>query len=92
VLNDELHDPPPERDRLSRLDLDVACFALEGAPELVDGILAFGSAIRFPCAPPASSSVPIDIAIPTAIVAIAGLTNCIVVDGQAGVERSRRGS
>jgi hypothetical protein len=40
--------------------------------------LAFGSAIRFPRAPPASRSAPSDIAVPTQIVLIAGLTNCIV--------------
>jgi hypothetical protein len=37
-----------------------------------------GSAIRLPCAPPASSSAPIDIAIPTQIVCTSGLMNCIV--------------
>ena len=38
----------------------------------------FGSDIRLPFAPPASSSEPIDIAIPMHIVATSGLTNCIV--------------
>ena len=38
----------------------------------------FGSAMRLPCAPPVSSSEPIDIAIPTHIVEMSGLTNCIV--------------
>ena len=37
-----------------------------------------GSDIRLPFAPPASSSEPIDIAIPTHIVATSGLMNCIV--------------
>ena len=41
-------------------------------------ILALGSAIRLPFAPPASSSAPIDIAIPTQIVCTSGLMNCIV--------------
>ena len=77
VLSDQLLDPPLERDRLPCLDLAVARRALEAAPELVDDISAFGSAIRFPCAPPASRSAPTDIAIPTAIVVIAGLTYCI---------------
>ena len=41
-------------------------------------ILEFGSAIRFPFAPPARSSAPIDIAMPTQIVWTSGLMNCIV--------------
>ena len=41
-------------------------------------IFAFGSAMRFPFAPPASSSAPIDIAMPTQIVCTSGLMNCIV--------------
>src|SRR6266545_3891726 len=50
-------------------------------------ILAFGSAIRFPRVPPASRSAPIDIAIPTAIVAIRGLDELHrVVNGQASVD------
>ena len=38
----------------------------------------FGSDMRLPFAPPVSSSEPIDIAIPTQIVATSGLMNCIV--------------
>ena len=38
----------------------------------------FGSAIRLPGAPPVSSSEPIDIAMPTQIVATSGLMKCIV--------------
>ena len=41
-------------------------------------ILAFGRAIRFPFAPPASRSAPMLIAIPTQIVCTSGLMNCIV--------------
>ena len=41
-------------------------------------ILAFGSANRFPAAPPASSSAPMLIAIPTHVVCTSGLMNCIV--------------
>ena len=41
-------------------------------------IFAFGSAMRLPFAPPASSSAPIDIAMPTQIVCTSGLMNCIV--------------
>ena len=41
-------------------------------------IRELGSDIRLPFAPPASSSEPIDIAIPTQIVATSGLMNCIV--------------
>ena len=41
-------------------------------------IFAFGSAMRLPLAPPASSSAPIDIAMPTQIVCTSGLMNCIV--------------
>ena len=41
-------------------------------------ILAFGSAIRFPFAPPARSSAPMLIAMPTQIVCTSGLMNCIV--------------
>jgi hypothetical protein len=41
-------------------------------------IFAFGSAVRFPFAPAASSSAPSDIAIPTQVVVTWGLTNWIV--------------
>ena len=41
-------------------------------------IFALGSAMRLPSAPPASSSAPIDIAMPTQIVCTSGLMNCIV--------------
>ena len=41
-------------------------------------IREFGSAIRFPFAPAASSSDPMLIAIPAQIVCTSGLTNCIV--------------
>ena len=41
-------------------------------------IRELGSDIRLPFAPPASSSEPIDIAMPTHIVATSGLMNCIV--------------
>ena len=41
-------------------------------------IRELGSAIRLPFAPPASSSEPIDIAIPTHIVATSGLMKFIV--------------
>jgi hypothetical protein len=76
VLSDQLLDPPRERDRVPRVNLDVARLASRPPPSSWMTILAFGSAIRSPRAPPASSSAPIEIAIRTAIVAIAGLTNC----------------
>ena len=41
-------------------------------------IFALGSAIRLPGAPPASSSAPIDIAMPTQMVETSGLMNFIV--------------
>ena len=41
-------------------------------------ILALGSAMRLPFAPPASSSAPIDIAMPTQIVDTSGLMKFIV--------------
>ena len=41
-------------------------------------IFEFGRAIRFPFAPPARRSAPIDIAIPQQIVDTSGLMNCIV--------------
>ena len=41
-------------------------------------IRLLGSDMRLPFAPPASSSEPIDIAIPQQIVATSGLMNCIV--------------
>ena len=41
-------------------------------------IRELGSAERLPAAPPASSSEPIDIAIPQHTVATSGLMNCIV--------------
>src|SRR3954467_9004413 len=36
VLRHDLFEPPLERDRLPRVDLDVAGLALEAAPDLVD--------------------------------------------------------
>ena len=51
----------------------------------------FGSAIRLPCAPPASSSEPIDIAIPTHHRRHVGLDELHrVVDREAGVDRAAR--
>ena len=41
-------------------------------------ILAFGNAMRLPWVPPARSSAPMDIAMPTQIVCTSGLMNCIV--------------
>jgi hypothetical protein len=41
-------------------------------------IFELGSDIRLPAAPPASSSAPMLIAIPTQIVCTSGLMNCIV--------------
>ena len=41
-------------------------------------IFAFGSAIRFPFAPPARRSAPMLMAMPTQIVCTSGLMNCIV--------------
>ena len=41
-------------------------------------ILEFGRLMRLPCAPPASSSAPIDIAMPTQMVCTSGLMYCIV--------------
>ena len=41
-------------------------------------IFECGSALRLPCAPPASTTAPIDIAMPTQIVCTSGLMNCIV--------------
>ena len=41
-------------------------------------IRLLGSDMRLPFAPPASSSEPIDIAIPQQIVVTSGLMNCIV--------------
>ena len=61
------------------MDLDVGRLALEPGRRLVDeDAREFGSAMRLPGAPPVSSSEPIDIAIPTQIVATSGLMNCIV--------------
>jgi hypothetical protein len=78
VPGDDLLDPPLERDRLPGLNLDVARLPFEAPQSWWMRIFAFGSAIRLPFAPAASRSAPSDIAIPTEIVAIAGLTNCIV--------------
>ena len=41
-------------------------------------IFEWGSALRFPAVPPASTTAPIDIAIPTQMVCTSGLMNCIV--------------
>jgi hypothetical protein len=78
VESDQLLDSPLERDRFPCLDLDVARRALEAAPELVDehlgdsGAPSASPAGRRPAGAPRST-----LAIPTAIVVIAGLTSCI---------------
>ena len=41
-------------------------------------IFECGSALRFPVCPPASTTAPIDIAMPTQIVCTSHLMNCIV--------------
>jgi hypothetical protein len=41
-------------------------------------IFEWGSALRFPFAPPARTTAPIDIAMPTQMVCTSGLMNCIV--------------
>ena len=64
---------------LARLDLDVGRLPLEAARDLVDEDLRSAAvAMRLPFVPPARSSAPIDIAMPTQIVCTSGLMYCIV--------------
>ena len=64
VLGIDLVDSGPQRQYLAGVDLDIGRLPLEAAGRLVDQDPAVRSAIRLPGAPPASSSEPIDIAIP----------------------------
>ena len=80
------------RDAVRRRDWDAAYPLLQEAdssgalaPEdlelLAEAALwggLFGEYMRFPSVPPARSSAPIDIAMPTQIVDTSGLMNCIV--------------
>ena len=78
VLRVDLVDPLAGLEDLFRVDLDVRGLALEAGRRLVDQDPRVGSDIRLPFAPLASSREPIDIAMPTHIVATSGLMNCIV--------------
>jgi hypothetical protein len=68
VLGDDLLHPPLDRDRLPGLDLDVVRLPSKPPQSWWMRSFAFGSAIRFPLSPAASSSAPSDIAIPTQVV------------------------
>jgi hypothetical protein len=60
------------------VDLDVRALALEAGRRLVDEDPRVGQREALARAPPASSSEPIDIAIPQQIVCTSGLMKCIV--------------
>ena len=60
------------------MDLDVGRLPFEARGGLVDQDAAVGQRGRLPLVPPASSSEPIDIATPTHIVWMSGLTKFIV--------------
>jgi len=68
VVGVDLVDPLADVEDLPSVDLDVAGLTLEAGRRLMD---------QDP-APPVSRREPIDIAIPTQIVWISGLMNCIV--------------
>ena len=78
VVGVDLVDPPADVEDLPRVDLDVGRLALEARRRLVDQDAAVGQREALALGAAASSSEPIDIAIPTQIVWISGLTNCIV--------------
>ena len=60
------------------MDLDIVDWPSNPAEGWWMRILELGRAARLPLVPPASSSEPIDIATPTHIVSMSGLTNFIV--------------
>ena len=68
VLGVDLVDPLADVEDLASVDLDVGRLALKPADGWWMSMRLLGSAKRLPFAPPASSSEPIDIAIPTQIV------------------------
>src|SRR5215216_8061275 len=78
VLRHDLLEPPLEA-IVSRawISMSVAC-PWKPPQTWWIRILAFGRATRFPFAPPARMTAPIDIAIPTQVVWMSGLTYCIV--------------
>ena len=77
VLGDDRR-VPPEREHLTRLDLDVARLPLETAGDLVEQDLGVRQGDPLPLVPPRTISAPIPIAVPMHIVCTSGLMNCIV--------------
>ena len=79
VLGDDLLQAPLEADRLAWPGSRCRCPG-PGSRRIPggSGSWQFGSAVRFPSVPDARRSAPIDIAIPTHVVATSGLMNCIV--------------
>src|SRR4051795_5227316 len=72
VLGDDLVETSADIDDLFSVNLDICRLTLETARNLVDQDLRVGQRMRLPSAPPASSSAPIDIAMPTQIVCTSG--------------------
>ena len=79
VVGEDRLDAPLQVEHLPRADLDVGRLAAEAAGQTWwMRIFAFGSALLLLFAPAASSTAPIDIAVPTQMVRMSGLTNVSV--------------
>jgi hypothetical protein len=78
VVGVELVEPGAQRERLAGMDLDVGALALEAAAGLVDEHPPVGQRRALAGGGAASSSAPIDIAIPQHVVCTSGAMNCIV--------------
>ena len=78
VLGVDLVDRRAHFEDLARVDLDVGRLAFEARRGLVDQDPRVGQHRALALRPAASSSEPIDIATPTHIVAMSGLTKFIV--------------
>jgi hypothetical protein len=99
VLGDDLLELPPEREHLTRLDLDVVTSPSKPPETWLSKILACGRATCFPLVPPRTISAPIPIALSTHIVITSGLTNahararlCLgrtpIIDARRGAQKS----
>ena len=78
VLGDDLVQPLTQIEHFPRMDLDVGGLSLVATGDLVDQNACVGQRKRLPFAPPASSSAPMLMALPTQIVLTSALMNCIV--------------
>jgi hypothetical protein len=77
VLGDDLFQAPLDADYFARLDLDIGCLPFETAGDLVEQSLRVWQRRPLPLRAAGEEQAPIDIAIPTHVVWMSGLTNCI---------------